>query len=122
MKKALTVRLVIALLIAASLAACRTPTITERGVDPSGQFSQQTYTEDEYWKHLVDARIAAESAGQKPEVKSGHEEWRTFWPWWYSAIRRKRKPTWKSKEFKTSEDMVNYIKEKRRAKGLPTYE
>ena len=117
-----TVRFTSAVLIIASLVSCKTPTITERGVDPSGQFSQQTYTEDEYWKHLVDARIAAESAGQKPEVKTGHEEWRTFWPWWYSVIRRKPKPTWKSKEFKTSEDMVNYIKEKRRAKGLPTYE
>ena len=121
MKKATAVRAVIALLIAASLVDCRTPTITEHRFDPSSP-GAQTFTEDEYWKHLVDLRVAAESAGQKPEAKSGHEEWSTFWPWWYSVIRRKPKPTWKSKEFKTSEDMVNYIKEKRRAKGLPTYE
>ena len=121
MKKDFTVRVIIALLIAASLVDCRTPTITEHRFDPSSP-GAQTFTEDEYWKHLVDLRIAGESAGQKPEAKTGHEEWRTFWPWWYSVIRRKPKPTWKSKEFKTSEDMVNYIKEKRRAKGLPTYE
>jgi hypothetical protein len=116
-----TVRFTSAVLIIASLVSCRTPTITEHRFDTSGP-SQQTFTEDEYWKHLVDARIAAEVAGQKPEVKTGHEEWKTFWPWWYSVIRQRPKPTWKSKEFKTSEDMVNYIKEKRRAKGLPTYE
>src|SRR5712692_2139753 len=122
MESALTIRLVIALLFAVSLVDCKSPTITEHRFDPSGQGTQQTFTEDEYWKHLVDLRIAAESAGQKPEAKSGHEEWRTFWPWWYSVIRLQPKPTWKSKEFKTSEEMVNYIKEKRRAKGLPTYD
>jgi hypothetical protein len=121
MKTDFTVRVVIALLITASFVACKAPTITERRFDSSGG-EAQIFTEDEYWKHLVDLRIAAESAGQKPEAKTGHEEWRTFWPWWYSVIRRRPKPTWKSKEFKTSEDMVNYIKEKLRAKGLPTYE
>jgi hypothetical protein len=37
-------------------------------------------------------------------------------------LRRKEKMPFKSDEFKSSEDLVNYIKEKRRAKGLPTYE
>ena len=38
------------------------------------------------------------------------------------VLRRKKKPPFKSASFKTSEEMVTYIKEKRRAKGLPTYE
>jgi len=123
MKTDHTVRLVVALLIAASFVDCTAPTITEYRTEPSGHGAYVgTFTEDEYWKRLVDLRIAAESAGEKPEAKSGHEKWSTYWPWWYSVLRRHPKPPWKSKEFKTSEDMVNYIKEKRRAKGLPTYE
>ena len=122
MKKLLKIRVLIVLLVAAAVADCRTPTITEHRREPGGLFTQQTFTEDQYWTHLVDQRIAAEAAGQKPERETGHEKWSTFWPWWYSVIRRKPKPTWKSKQFKTSEDMVNYIKEKRRAKGLPLYD
>jgi len=38
------------------------------------------------------------------------------------AASLKKKPPFKSTDFKTSEDMVNYIKDKRSAKVLPTYD
>jgi hypothetical protein len=95
-------------------------TIREYNTDQSGRTSVSNVTEEQYWKERVDERIAAEIAKEKPEA--GYETWQNYWRWWYSVLRRKKKPPFKSDEFKRSEDMVNYIKEKRRAKGLPTYE
>ena len=80
----------------------------------------KTLSEDEYWKERVDERIAAEIKKEKPEA--GYDTWQNYWRWWYSVLRRKKKPPFKSQTFKTSEEMVIYIKEKRHAKGLPTYE
>ncbi len=77
-------------------------------------------SEDVYWKERVNERIAAELANEKPEA--GYDTWQNYWRWWYSVLRRKKKPAFKSQEFRTSEDMVNYIKDQRRAKNLPTYE
>src|SRR6266568_4723523 len=74
----------------------------------------------EYGTEKVDERIEAEIKKEKPE--SGYDTWQNYWRWWYSVLRRKKKPPFKSDEFKSSADLVNYIKEKRRAKGLPTYE
>ena len=110
------------LLVAAFLPACaiHRPTIREYHTDQGGRVSVTNVTEDQYWKERVDERIAAEIAHEKPEA--GYDTWQNYWRWWYSVLRRKKKPAYKSREFKTSEDMVNYIKDKRRARGLPTYE
>ena len=115
-------RLLVLLMVASFLPACGTqrPTIREYNMDQSGHTSMRNVTEDQYWKERVDERIAAEIAHEKPEA--GYDTWQNYWRWWYSVLRRKKKTPFKSKEFKTSEDMVNYIKDKRRAKGLPTYE
>ncbi|HZR77777.1 MAG TPA: hypothetical protein VFA58_01135 [Chthoniobacterales bacterium] len=116
-------RLIVALLLAAfSLSGCsiHKPTIREYNTDPSGRTSMKTVTEEEYWKERVEERIGAEMKKEKPEA--GYDTWQNYWRWWYSVLRRKKKPPFKSDSFKTSEDMVNYIKEQRRAKGLPTYE
>jgi len=116
-------QLVIGLMIAATLlTGCEfhRRTIREYSTDRSGRTSVSNVTEEQYWKERVDERIAAEIAKEKPEA--GYETWQNYWRWWYSVLRRKKKPPFKSDEFKRSEDMVNYIKEKRRAKGLPTYE
>ena len=115
-------RIIGALLMAAFLPACdlHRRTIREYHTDRAGAVSVTNVTEDQYWKERVDERIAAEIAHQKPEA--GYDTWQNYWRWWYSVLRRKKKPAYKSREFKTSEDMVNYIKEKRRARGLPTYE
>ena len=108
-------------LIVALLSGCGGHrTIREYRTDPAGGTVITNVTEEQYWKEKVDERIAAEIAKEKPE--SGYDTWQNYWRWWYSVLRRKKKPAFKSEEFKTSEDMVNYIKEKRRAKGLPTYE
>jgi hypothetical protein len=115
-------RIIGALLVGTFLPACdlRRPTIREYHTDHAGTVAVTNVSEDQYWKERVDERIAAEIAHEKPEA--GYDTWQNYWRWWYSVLRRKKKPAYKSQEFKTSEDMVNYIKEKRRAKGLPTYE
>ena len=116
-------RLVALLLAATLLSSCiefHRRTIREYKTDPSGHTTMSTVTEDQYWKERVDERIAAESAHEKPEA--GYDTWQNYWRWWYSVLRRKKKAPFKSDQFKTSEDMINYIKEKRREKGLPTYE
>jgi hypothetical protein len=115
-------RLIAVLLVASFLPACEIhhQTIREYNTDQSGHTSIRNVTEDQYWKERVDERIAAEVAHEKPEA--GYDTWQNYWRWWYSVLRRKKKAPFKSQEFKTSEDMVNYIKDKRRAKGLPTYE
>ncbi len=121
MKISITGRVVVALSITASLVSCEIHqrTIREYRSGPEGSVTVVNVTEDEYWKSQVDQRIAAEVEGKKPEA---HETWQAYYQWWYSVLRRKSKPTWKSQEFKTSEALVAYIKEKRRSKGLPTYE
>ncbi len=115
-------RIIAVLLVATLLPACEIHrrTIREYNTDQGGRVSVTNVTEDQYWKERVDERIAAEIAHEKPEA--GYDTWQNYWRWWYSVLRRKKKPAYKSHEFKTSEEMVNYIKDKRRAKGLPTYE
>lgn len=117
-------RLIIVLLAATTLlAGCiefHRRTIREYQTDPSGRTTVSNVTEEQYWKERVDERIAAEIAHQKPEA--GYDTWQNYWRWWYSVLRRKKKPPFKSDQFKRSEDLVSYIKEKRREKGLPTYE
>jgi len=115
-------RIIAGLLLAAfSLFGCSSHrTIREYSTDQSGRTSLKNVSEEEYWKERVDERIAAEIKKEKPEA--GYDTWQNYWRWWYSVLRRKKKPPFKSPSFKTSEDMVTYIKEKRQAKGLPTYD
>src|SRR6202162_6461226 len=115
-------RIIAALLVVTFFPACgiHRPTIREYNTDQAVRGSVSNVSEDQYWKERVDERIAAEIAHEKPEA--GYDTWQNYWRWWYSVLRRKKKPAYKYQEFRTSEDMVNYIKEKRRTKGLPTYE
>jgi hypothetical protein len=114
-------RIIVLLLVATLVVGCGTHrTIREYRTDDAGRTTMNNVTEEQYWKEKVDDRIAAEIAKEKPEA--GYETWQNYWRWWYSVLRRKKKPPFKSDQFKKSEDLVNYIKEKRRAKGLPTYE
>jgi hypothetical protein len=109
------------LLIATLLIGCGSHrTIRQYRTDEAGRTTVSNVSEEQYWKERVDERIAAEIAKEKPEA--GYDTWQNYWRWWYSVLRRKKQPPFKSAEFKKAEDMVNYIKEKRRAKGLPTYE
>ena len=116
-------RLIVGLMLAATLlSGCEIHrrTIREYHTDQSGRTSVSNVTEEQYWKERVDERIAAEIAKEKPEA--GYDTWQNYWRWWYSVLRQKKRMPFKSDEFKRPEDLVNYIKEKRRAKGLPTYE
>ncbi|HVI81122.1 MAG TPA: hypothetical protein VM717_00100 [Chthoniobacterales bacterium] len=122
MRRISTQLLVGNLLVATLLSGCSVhkPTIREYNTDQAGRVNVTNVTEEQYWKERVDERIAAEINKEKPEA--GYDTWQNYWRWWYSVLRRKKKLPFKSEDFKTSEDMVNYIKEKRRAKGLPAYE
>ena len=116
-------RLIGLLLIAAMFSGCiefHRRTIREYRTDAGGRTTTSNVTEEEYWKERVDERIAAEIAHEKPEA--GYDTWQNYWRWWYSVLRRKKKAPFKSEQFKTAEDLVNYIKERRREKRLPTYE
>lgn len=110
------------LLLATLLSGCEIHrrTIREYQTDQSGATSVKNVSEEQYWKERVDEQITAELKKEKPET--GYDTWQDYWRWWYSVLRRKKKPPFNSESFKTSEDMVNYIKDKRRAKGLSTYE
>src|SRR6266404_409353 len=113
-------RIIAGLLAAILLTGCGSRTIREYQTDQAGHTSVKNVSEEDYWKERVDERIAAEIKKEKPEA--GYDTWQNYWRWWYSVLRRKKQPPFKSTDFKTSEDMVNYIKDKRRAKGLPTYD
>jgi hypothetical protein len=115
-------RIIALLLVATLLVGCfgGGRTIREYHTGQGGQVSVTNVTEAQYWKERVDERVAAEMAKEKPEA--GYDTWQNYWRWWYSVLRRKKKMPFKSEEFKRPEDLVNYIKERRRAKGLPTYE
>lgn len=113
-------RLISALLVTASIVGCRSQrTVREYTQARGGQVIIKDVSEEDYWKRQVDEHITAEAKGEKPP---GYETWRNYYEWWFGVIRRKSKPPWKSTDFKTSEDMVTYIKEKRRARRLPDYE
>jgi len=115
-------RIIALLLVAALVVGCsgRGRTIREYRTEEGGRVSVTNVSEEQYWKERVDERIAAEIAKEKPEA--GYDTWQNYWRWWYSVLRRKKKMPFKSGELRRPDDMVNYIKEKRRAKGLPTYE
>ena len=103
------------------LAGCF-PAVSEVKVDPeTHKFTKKTYkSEADFWKAQVERRIEQELAGKKPD--GGSPTWKAYWTNWYANIRRYPSPPWKDSEIKTSEDMVRYMKEQRRAHGLPTYE
>jgi hypothetical protein len=119
MRRACAIRNVIIALIGVFSGGC-TEKLIEYRAEPGNTVSISKLTHDEYWKRRVDEHIAAEKAGEEPE--GGYRTWGEYYEWWYGVLRRKPKPTWKSHEFKTSEDLVNYIKERRRAKGLRPYD
>jgi len=95
--------------------------ITEMHVDNAGILIQgDTYTRDELWMRKVNETISNESHGEKPP--DGFPKWEQFWRATYSGIRAQPKPAWHPSHFKTSADMVTYIKQQRSAKKLPAYD
>ena len=103
------------------LAGC-TETVTEYHAGSDGRYHKVgTYTPDESWKRLVNERIAEEQAGTLMQKDKGRTV-KQFWQGWYRGIRHSPTPAWKPSEFKTSEEMVAYIKRQRQTAGLPTYD
>src|ERR1700758_4459766 len=104
MQKIHSRRIVVLLLVTTLLLGCEIHrrTIREYRTEQGGRVSVANVTEEQYWKERVDERIAAEIAKEKPEA--GYDTWQNYWRWWYRVLRRKKKPPFKSDEFKTSED------------------
>jgi|ERR1700682_1689656 len=109
---------------AATLAAQsnKQPTATVYHYDrKSGLSRVGTFSFDDIWKQSVDQRIADELAHRGPDYRTAATSKRA-WQQWYAILRSKRTVGWTPSQFKTSEDMVRYIKRKRSAKGLPVYD
>jgi hypothetical protein len=86
------------------------------GLARLGHFSM-----DDIFKQLVNQRITDELAHRGPDYRTAATT-RDAWNNWYRSIRQKPKPAWQSSEFEASEDLVRYIKQRRRAKRLPTFD
>src|SRR6185295_18465182 len=99
-----------AMILSAGLLAGCTPVVRTYRIDPDGHVTNLgTVPADEHWQQLVAELISQELRGEPPAA--GHSSWETFWPWWYANILREPKPPWRSSEFKTTRDLVDYIKQ-----------
>jgi hypothetical protein len=78
-------------------------------------------SDDKAWTSLIRRRIAEEKAGRKPPTQA-EITWKQYWTSWYDVIRISPGLPWKPSQFKTKEDMIQFIKNSRRAHGLPKYE
>ena len=103
------------------LAGCF-PAVTEYSPNPqTHKVTKKTYkSEADFWKANVERQIDQELAGAKPQ--GGSPTWKAYWTNRYANIRKQSGPPWKNSEIKTSEDMVRYIKDRRKARGLPPYD
>ena len=89
---------------------------------PSDETIYQNRLEADAWKRRIEKHVIQQQAHKKPAV-SADLTWKDYWVSWYSFLRRpNRGLPWKGSEFKTSEDMISYIKGRLRARSLPTYE
>ena len=118
--------LVFTLSVGLLLAGC-TPVVSEYRPDAQGHYvlvsktrQQGASAGDDTFVQLVDQRIAREQSTGMP--MSGYKKAGDFWHTWYGNIRRYQTPAWQPSAFKTSEDLVAYIKQKRREHGLPSYD
>lgn len=111
-----------ALCLAVVISTGCTTRVTEYQVDSSGHLRKVgMFTPDESWKRTEEERIEAEVAGAMPEA--GKKTWREYWEWSYTNIRRNPgPPPWKPTEFKTADEMVHWIEQRRAARLLPPYD
>jgi hypothetical protein len=79
-----------------------------------------TFTEEESWKQIVEQTIDREVAGERPD--GGFATWKKSWQNWYANIRRLPGVGFKSADLKTPQDMVSYMKQRRIARGLSSFE
>ncbi len=86
------------------------------GLTRTGRFSM-----DDIFKQLVDERIADELAHRGPDYRTPATT-KEAWQNWYRILRHERTVGWQSSEFKTSNDLIRYIRQRRHARGLPTYD
>ena len=104
-----------------ALSGCCTQTVTKcwDGSDRP-YYKAGIFALDEQFKRDVNGLIALEKAGTLTKAKG--QTTKQFWQARYHALRNESAPIWKPSEFKSMEDIVAYIKQQRRAAGLPTYD
>ncbi len=76
--------------------------------------------DDEAWMKFINRQVAEEALGHKPPTKS-NIKWKEYWRSWFDEIRMSRGMPWRDSRFKTKEEMIAYIKNQRKAHGLPSY-
>lgn len=109
------------ILLAAMITTGCSNHVAEYQIDRNGRVRKTgTFTPDEAWKRTEEQRIEAEIAGNNPEA--GIKTWRDYLQWSYTNIRRNPKPPWKPTQFKTTDEMVQWIEDRRIARGLPPYD
>ena len=108
------------------LAGCA-PIVTEYRPDGNGRYIRASTSRqlgaspgDDIFVRRVDQCITNEEATGHPGVSS--RSTKEFWQSWYRGIRSNSVIPWHPSEFKDSEDLVAYIKQKRREHRLPTYD
>jgi hypothetical protein len=69
---------------------------------------------------MIDQRIREELTRQRPPA--GAPTWKEYWIAWYQVIRQSSGLPWAPSQFKTKEDMIHYVKQRRKSRGLPTYD
>jgi hypothetical protein len=89
---------------------------------PRDERTYQNRLEADAWKRRIEKNVVRQQAHEKPPV-AADITWKEYWVSWYSFLRQpNRGLPWKGSEFKTSEDMIRYVKGRLKAHGLPTYE
>ena len=68
----------------------------------------------------VDQSIAREQSTGHPGTS--HQSAKDYWQHWYRGLRSSPEVGWHPSEFKSSDELIAYIKQKRRERGLPTYD
>jgi hypothetical protein len=110
---------VLAFVLLANLVTCVQFHI-DRNTSTTADSQSALYVEDDAWKAIIDQRIREELTGQRPP--SDAPTWKEYWVAWYQVIRQSAGLPWTPSQFKTKEDMIQYVKQRRKSRGLAAYD
>jgi hypothetical protein len=103
-------------IMAALLSGC-TDRLIVYGADSTGRLGKLgTFTPDEWLKQDIERAINSELSGQRPSAPA--KTWGQYWRKYY----QNQYPPKGAVEFSTHEKILAYVKQRRIARGLPTYD